>query len=59
MVAGPLLPNVEWLEKVPIKMAVNYLLIWDKKKVLINLCKPAAAVTRNSHLQQMLTTSQL
>lgn len=32
MVAGPLLPIVECLEKVRIKMAVNDLLIWDKKK---------------------------
>jgi hypothetical protein len=31
MVAGPLLPNVECLEKGPIKMAVKYLPIWDKK----------------------------
>jgi hypothetical protein len=32
MVAGPLLSDVECLEKVPVKMAVNYLLIWDKNK---------------------------
>jgi hypothetical protein len=56
MVAGPLLPNVGCLEKVPIQMAVNYLLIWDKKDMLINICKPVAAVTWNSHLKQMLTT---
>jgi hypothetical protein len=56
MVAGSLLPNVECLDKVRIKMAVNDLLIWDKKNMLIKVCKPVAGVTWNGHLKQMLTT---